>query len=358
MPEIGDVVAGQDVLAAWGNAVRDRATMRYSTLAALDASEPGAADGSLRWAADTGLVVRSGGVWEVVGSDLAFLPLAGGTLTGSLLLAVGQTATPLSIMEWFGGIAFRENVNNYITLGGTDSSASLYIAEAGGGVTVNVPLTVPDGSSGAPGLAFAGGSGFFLNAQGRVTVPSSMSLIDNRLYMTSPDGVSNGYYFFANVSDGADFGFAIRALNDTEIVQMRADGKYFIPGVYANTTGNAANVEVASDGLLRRSTSARRFKRAIKALRRGRKGKASQDHLLDAHLEPVEFTHIGDADDESDADGRYLGFIADDLAALDPRLGQYGPDGEVENYDLRGVVAVLAAQVNELRATVARLHEG
>ena len=58
-------------------------------------------------------------------------------------------------------------------------------------------------------------------------------------------------------------------------------------------------------------------------------------------LRPVTFTHDGDGRD-------YIGFIADDLADQDPRMGQYGEDGLIENYDLRAVVAVLAAKVARL----------
>jgi hypothetical protein len=63
MPEIADVVPGQDVLAEWGNQVRDRAVSRYTTQAALETAEPGAPNGSLRWTDDNGLLIKQGGVW-------------------------------------------------------------------------------------------------------------------------------------------------------------------------------------------------------------------------------------------------------------------------------------------------------
>jgi hypothetical protein len=66
MPEIADVVPGQDVLAEWGNIIRNRVVSRYTTQAALEVQEPNAPNGSLRWADDNGLLLRSGGAWVPV----------------------------------------------------------------------------------------------------------------------------------------------------------------------------------------------------------------------------------------------------------------------------------------------------
>lgn len=64
--EILDVVPGNDVEAAWGNVVRDRVTMRYTSQAALETNEPSAPAGSLRWTNDNGLLVRAAGEWVPV----------------------------------------------------------------------------------------------------------------------------------------------------------------------------------------------------------------------------------------------------------------------------------------------------
>lgn len=79
MAEISDVVPGQDVLAVWGNEVRDRSVMRYTTQAALETAEPSAPDGSLRWTDDNGLLLRQAGAWEKLGNaiyDSTGLPMA------------------------------------------------------------------------------------------------------------------------------------------------------------------------------------------------------------------------------------------------------------------------------------------
>ncbi len=102
--------------------------------------------------------------------------------------------------------------------------------------------------------------------------------------------------------------------------------------IFTQTSGGPANVVVNANGQLFRDTSARKYKTTIK--------KAPQ--LADLNLVPVTFKHKGDGK-------QYIGFIADDLAAQDERLGEYH-DGEVENYDMRAVVAVLAAKVNRLES--------
>jgi len=85
-------------------------------------------------------------------------------------------------------------------------------------------------------------------------------------------------------------------------------------------------------GLLRRSTSARKYKSNIE----------SAAELSAAVLNPVKFHHDGD-------DSDYVGFIAEDvIESLGSAAGEYGPDGRVEGYDLRAVVATLVAKVNRL----------
>jgi len=110
------------------------------------------------------------------------------------------------------------------------------------------------------------------------------------------------------------------------------------------TTGDAANVTMTEFGaegrnLFRKSTSARKYKTNIQPA----------DELADLTLEPVTFHR-----DDDDKD--FIGFIADDLAAQDSRIGEYSPDGEIENYDLRAVVAILAAKVNDLTARIEALE--
>src|SRR5690606_34620486 len=82
-----------------------------------------------------------------------------------------------------------------------------------------------------------------------------------------------------------------------------------------------------------RSTSARRYKTEITY---------NPEQLLAVELRPAKFYRPDD-------DAWYYGFIVDDLAEEDSLLGTYDPEtGEIENYDQRAVMAVMAAKINRL----------
>src|SRR5690606_1267632 len=97
---------------------------------------------------------------------------------------------------------------------------------------------------------------------------------------------------------------------------------------------SAANVFISSSsGQMQRSTSARKYKTEITY---------DPEQLLAVELRPAKFYRPDD-------DAWYYGFIADDLAEEDPLLGTFDPDtGEIENYDQRAVMAVMAAKINRL----------
>lgn len=106
-----------------------------------------------------------------------------------------------------------------------------------------------------------------------------------------------------------------------------------------NTTAAAANVQMSSsDGRLHRVTSARKYKTRINY---------NVGYLADIDLRPTKFYRKDDK-------AWYFGFIADDLADQHKLFGIYDDD-EIDNYDLRAVVAVLAAKVNRLEAQLTAL---
>lgn len=113
-----------------------------------------------------------------------------------------------------------------------------------------------------------------------------------------------------------------------------------------STTGSGTALMVTTpDGngnyTILRSTSSRKYKSRITY--------NVEDRLADLELAPAKFYR---KDDKAWS----YGFIAEDLAAADPLLG-VAYDGEVENYDQRAVLAVLAAKVNRLETELARLKE-
>lgn len=67
MAEIADVVPGEDTESTWGNAIRDRAVMRYVTEAARDASEPAPVAGRVCYiTSDEEFQVFDGVAWGTV----------------------------------------------------------------------------------------------------------------------------------------------------------------------------------------------------------------------------------------------------------------------------------------------------
>ena len=128
----------------------------------------------------------------------------------------------------------------------------------------------------------------------------------------------------------------VRALWDDTVVRF--------PSAYSATTASAANVQVASNGQLQRSTSRRDSKQDIQPL------SLEAAYKIVGEAEPVSF--------EPKGGGRtHYGFIADDIAAIDPVLGTYGGDGRIEAYEPPALIAALMAVVRDLTVRVAELEK-
>lgn len=97
-------------------------------------------------------------------------------------------------------------------------------------------------------------------------------------------------------------------------------GRLETEATYNSTTTSAANVTISSDGLLKRSTSSRRYKTNIETL---------EDSYSDAVLNarPVWFNSTA-TDDTAHPEWGYWGFIAEEIADIDPRLVFYSEDSE------------------------------
>jgi len=185
--------------------------------------------------------------------------------------------------------------------------------------TVWVTLTV-----GGPYLSLTGGalSGQFLASLGTVAAPGVA-------FDQSPNGIRSGMFFTA-------FPTLQLTVAGVEVAEFRVTSTFF-PVAGDSSTGIAANAYLrASDGFFAVSTSARKYKTNIE----------SAPQLADLVLNPVTFHR-----DDDDMD--FIGFIADEVAEQDVRAGIFNDD-EIENYDLRAVVAILAAKVNRLEAEAAR----
>ena len=111
-----------------------------------------------------------------------------------------------------------------------------------------------------------------------------------------------GRLVFSTTADGAS--------SPTEQMRLRSDGILFAYGSYNNTTANAANVYFGSGGDIGRSTSSAKYKTSIEDI---------EDSYSDALLgcRPVWYRSTCEGDNPAYG---WWGFIAEEVAAIDPRL--------------------------------------
>jgi hypothetical protein len=95
-----------------------------------------------------------------------------------------------------------------------------------------------------------------------------------------------------------------------ERMKITSTGLLYCPGVYGSTTGVGANVVVQSDGKIERSTSSAKYKTNVETL---------EDKYADALLgcRPVWYRSLCASDNPNHG---FWGFIAEEVAEIDPRL--------------------------------------
>jgi len=107
-------------------------------------------------------------------------------------------------------------------------------------------------------------------------------------------------------------------------------GGVLMPGVYNIATSSAANVYVTSTGQLYRSTSSIKYKTDVETL---------EDQYADAILKcrPVWYRSVCDGDiidkSRNKSEFGYYGFIAEEVADIDPRLVSWKTKKDVKNDD-------------------------
>jgi hypothetical protein len=109
----------------------------------------------------------------------------------------------------------------------------------------------------------------------------------------------------------------------TTRLQLHSAGYLEVQGVYDLTTGAGANVYVHGNGYLQRSTSSIKYKTDVETL---------EDFYADALLEcrPVWYRSTCSTDDPAYG---YWGFIAEEVAEIDPRLVHWKTTNPVQQED-------------------------
>jgi hypothetical protein len=131
---------------------------------------------------------------------------------------------------------------------------------------------------------------------------------------------------------------------DAQRIRVNTDG-FLVPLVHDQTTGSAANVFVASDGKMSRSTSSQRYKKNIQDAVHG------LEKVL--QLRPVTFNHIN----PDEAGIVYGGLIAEEVHDLGlTEFVEYTWDGRPDSLRYGHMVSLLVKAVQELNARVVALE--
>jgi len=120
-------------------------------------------------------------------------------------------------------------------------------------------------------------------------------------------------------------------------------------GTYNNTTANAADVLINATGVFARSISSIKYKTDVE------NAELSYSEALIYGSRPVWFRSLADNDP---SDYSYWGFIAEEVAEIDPRMVHWGNDGpEGVQYDRYVVhlVSIIQKQQQRLDALEARI---
>ena len=180
--------------------------------------------------------------------------------------------------------------------------------------------------------------------------PSTNDMPGRLIFSTTADGASSPTERMRITSDGRLILNSTSA-NTTVAGSIITDGRIQSDATYSITTANAANVHVISTGLIVRSTSSARYKTDIET---------AQSQYSDAavfNTRPVWFRSTCQ-DDRND--WSHWGFIAEEVADIDPRLVTWGPDESgtlrPEGVQYDRFVPHLCAVVKDQRDKIAALE--
>jgi hypothetical protein len=185
----------------------------------------------------------------------------------------------------------------------TNSAYRMMISNAG---NVGIGTTTP-GSYNADGNQLVVGSG---SGNQGLTINAGASSLAS-IFFAKGTGGSDPVKTFIK-ADGATESLAFGTAN-TERMRINSAGDFICPNIYNGAVANAANVYVGANGQLYRSTSSIKYKTDVETL---------QDSYADAILGCRPVWYRSTSSDDNPNHG-FWGFIAEEVAAIDPRLVQW-----------------------------------
>jgi hypothetical protein len=268
------------------------------------------------------------------------------TFSNSLLCGSNTTqrmTTDSGVLQLAGGSGWARANGAFLQVYGTTSSGlgSLHLNL---GASDSANFIVYD-AYGRAALLFRGVSGsidFTSVATGAASWQFSNTSTNGGYTQYINGGSTSGWIGSAAVLISTSFVNACLCVRAASKLVLKSDiAEVLAPDVYNSTIGVSANVNVDNTGLLRRFSSTRRHKRAIEPL-------LDWQWLL--ALEPVSYAHIGDGGQ------RRVGFVAEDVAAVDARFVTCDADGQPDGVTYAQLTAPLVAAIQALHARLAALE--
>jgi hypothetical protein len=290
-----------------------------------------------------------GGVWGGVE-----VSLTGNTSAGALNGFYGFTNAGLSA-----GYKLVSYIGSWLDGGGVTSGADMrfHTQPNGGALAERMRIT----SAGNVGIGVVptsawGANSFALQLQGGALWSYNTLYLDlwqnsyyngtNTIYQTTAEASYYRQYSGQHLWYTAPSGTAGTIATFTERMRITSGGYLYCNGVYAAAGSNAANVVVASDGQIYRSTSSLKYKTDILDYTKG------LDEVL--QLRPVFYKSINPNENGI----TYAGLIAEEVHELGlTEFVQYAEDGTPDALAYSNMIALLTKAIQEQNQTIQNLQE-
>jgi hypothetical protein len=142
---------------------------------------------------------------------------------------------------------------------------------------------------------------------------------------SSTTGQSFGLQVWGGTNSSDTSFRVLNASASTEYLKVRGDGYLQSASTYNNTTATGANLSISTSGFIERSTSSIRFKTQVEDLT------IDTTNIL-SKMRPIWYRSLGLNDKK---EWSWYGFIAEELAELEPRLVQWGyNESSYENVEI------------------------
>ena len=246
----------------------------------------------------------------------SLLPLTGGTLSGDLTITKSSDTSFIANNTSASGKSYRLV---------SKDDGKFYIQNTG--VLDLVTFT----SSGNVGIGTSSPTTSYGFQKSLVVSSSSNCELSleapgyGKVFSIGVTGTMN--YFQTTAGNGYDF-----QIGGSSKFLITSAGYLVSSMTYGNTTANAANMVISTGGTFERSTSSIRYKTNVEDL-------TIDTTSILLKMRPIWYRSLGENDRK---DWSWYGFIAEELAEIEPRLVQWGYDSisyeQIEVTDEQGIV--------------------